>query len=84
MRLTLIKMTSIPKPTTLPLSVPSQIPTIPSQISFPQQERDILAFWTKIDAFQTSLKLAEGRPRYSFYDGIFYLFKLHLYSFFFL
>ena len=29
----------------------------------------MLKFWREIDAFQTSLKLSEGRPIYSFYDG---------------
>lgn len=29
----------------------------------------MLKFWREIDAFQTSLKLSEGRPVYSFYDG---------------
>lgn len=29
----------------------------------------MLEFWREIDAFKTSLKLSEGRPIYSFYDG---------------
>lgn len=29
----------------------------------------VLKFWREIDAFQTSLRLSEGRPVYSFYDG---------------
>lgn len=29
----------------------------------------VLKFWREIDAFQTSLRLSEGRPIYSFYDG---------------
>ena len=28
-----------------------------------------MRFWREIDAFKTSLKLSEGRPVYSFYDG---------------
>jgi isoleucyl-tRNA synthetase len=37
--------------------------------NFPKEEEKVLAFWREIDAFQTSLKLSEGRPEYSFYDG---------------
>lgn len=29
----------------------------------------MIAFWREIDAFQTSVKLSEGRPEFSFYDG---------------
>ncbi|KAJ3038350.1 isoleucine--tRNA ligase [Rhizophlyctis rosea] len=47
----------------------SNIPDIPANISFPKEEEKILEFWKEIDAFQTSLKLSEGRPLYSFYDG---------------
>ncbi|KAJ3051018.1 isoleucine--tRNA ligase [Rhizophlyctis rosea] len=42
---------------------------VPANISFPKEEEKILQFWKEIDAFQTSLKLSEGRPLYSFYDG---------------
>ncbi|KAI9297973.1 isoleucyl-tRNA synthetase [Neoconidiobolus thromboides FSU 785] len=42
---------------------------VPSQFSFPLEEEKILAYWKSIDAFKTSLKLAEGKPVYSFYDG---------------
>jgi isoleucyl-tRNA synthetase len=42
---------------------------VPDSLSFPKEEERILKFWEEIDAFQTSLKLNEGRPRYSFYDG---------------
>lgn len=45
------------------------IPDIPSQISFPQEEHKVLKFWDDIDAFNTSLKLSEGRKPFSFYDG---------------
>ncbi|XP_014785277.1 isoleucine--tRNA ligase, cytoplasmic [Octopus bimaculoides] len=38
-------------------------------IDFPNEEEKILQLWEEIDAFQTSMKLSEGRPRYSFYDG---------------
>jgi isoleucyl-tRNA synthetase len=36
---------------------------------FPKEEEKVLAFWREIDAFRTSVKLSEGRPEYTFYDG---------------
>ncbi|KAF9568003.1 hypothetical protein CPC08DRAFT_813816 [Agrocybe pediades] len=36
---------------------------------FAKEEEKVIAFWREIDAFQTSLKLSEGRPEYTFYDG---------------
>ncbi|KAJ7780499.1 tRNA synthetases class I-domain-containing protein [Mycena maculata] len=42
---------------------------ISAPFDFPKEEEKVLAFWNEIDAFQTSLKLSEGRPEYSFYDG---------------
>ncbi|KAJ2917778.1 hypothetical protein MD484_g2625, partial [Candolleomyces efflorescens] len=42
---------------------------IATQFNFPKEEEKVIAFWREIDAFQTSLKLSEGRPEYSFYDG---------------
>ncbi|KAJ3008171.1 isoleucine--tRNA ligase [Thoreauomyces humboldtii] len=47
----------------------SPIPEIAASPSFPAEEDKIIQFWKEIDAFKTSLKLAEGRPRFSFYDG---------------
>lgn len=41
--------------------------TVP--FDFPREEEKVVAFWREIDAFQTSLKLSEGRPEFSFYDG---------------
>lgn len=41
----------------------------PADLKFPAMEEELLAFWKKIDAFQTSLKKSEGRPNYTFYDG---------------
>ena len=38
-------------------------------MDFPKEEERILEFWREIDAFKTSVKLSEGRPPYSFYDG---------------
>ena len=40
-----------------------------SFFSFPKEEEKVLAFWNEIDAFQTSLKLTEGKPEFSFFDG---------------
>lgn len=37
--------------------------------SFPNEEEKVLAFWNEIDAFQTSLKLTEDKPEFSFFDG---------------
>ncbi|XP_065669203.1 isoleucine--tRNA ligase, cytoplasmic isoform X2 [Hydra vulgaris] len=37
--------------------------------NFPKEEEKVLEYWKKIDAFKTSLKLSEGKPRFTFYDG---------------
>lgn len=29
----------------------------------------MLEYWDKISAFETSLKLSEGKPEFTFYDG---------------
>jgi len=39
------------------------------RFNFAKMEEQILKYWGSIDAFQTSLKLSEGRPLYTFYDG---------------
>ncbi|KAJ1567544.1 hypothetical protein HK405_005583, partial [Cladochytrium tenue] len=41
----------------------------PAHVSFPAEEHKVLKFWDEIDAFQTSVKLSEGRKPFSFYDG---------------
>jgi isoleucyl-tRNA synthetase len=38
-------------------------------MNFAKTEEEVLGFWNEIDAFQTSLKLSEGKPHYTFYDG---------------
>ncbi len=38
-------------------------------INFPKAEAGVIRFWREIDAFQTQLRLTEGRPDFSFYDG---------------
>jgi len=37
--------------------------------SFAEEEEKVLQFWEEIDAFKTQLKLSEGKPVYTFYDG---------------
>ena len=39
------------------------------RMNFPEEEEAILAYWKRIDAFQTSVKLSSGKPEYTFYDG---------------
>ena len=41
----------------------------PESVRFPQVETEVLKYWEQIDAFQTSLKMSEGKPEYTFYDG---------------
>lgn len=38
-------------------------------ISFPKTEEEVIRFWREVDAFQTQLRLTEGCPRFTFYDG---------------
>jgi isoleucyl-tRNA synthetase len=47
----------------------SRFKSVSDKISFSDEEEKTLAYWEKIDAFQTSLKLSEGRPEFTFYDG---------------
>ena len=42
---------------------------LPPQLPFAASEREQLELWKRIDAFQTSLKLSEGRKEFTFYDG---------------
>jgi isoleucyl-tRNA synthetase len=37
--------------------------------NFAEQEKAILEFWTKIDAFKQQLKRTEGCKEYVFFDG---------------
>jgi isoleucyl-tRNA synthetase len=39
------------------------------RFDFPAEEEAVLEYWREIDAFRKSLRLSEGRPHYSFYDG---------------
>ena len=42
---------------------------LPDKLSFPAEEEKTAQFWKDINAFHTSLKLSEGKPEYTFYDG---------------
>jgi len=43
--------------------------TVGSKFEFPDEEKKVIQLWREIDAFQTSKKLREGCPEFSFYDG---------------
>lgn len=43
--------------------------TVPEKINFADEEKNTLQYWKKIDAFKTSLKQSQNRPKYNFYDG---------------
>ena len=47
----------------------SYFESVTDKLNFAQSEEEILAYWKEIDAFELSLKLSEGRPEYTFYDG---------------
>jgi isoleucyl-tRNA synthetase len=38
-------------------------------ISFPQVEGEIVRAWKENNAFETQVKLSEGKPPFNFYDG---------------
>src|SRR5882724_518293 len=42
---------------------------VETQIDFPAQERAILEFWNKIDAFEKLREQNRGKPKWSFLDG---------------
>lgn len=43
--------------------------TVGTKFDFPDEEHKVIQLWREIDAFQTSKKLREGCPEFSFYDG---------------
>lgn len=51
------------------MSADSRFATLSDKINFPSEEDNVQAYWEEIDAFQESLRLSEGRPEFSFYDG---------------
>ena len=42
---------------------------VPSEVEFSAQEREILNFWEKTDAFETLRSIHRGKPPWSFIDG---------------
>ena len=42
---------------------------VSERIAFPEEEMKVLDYWKKINAFETQLKLTEGKKEYTFYDG---------------
>ena len=42
---------------------------VPDRQSFPEKEEEILKWWEENDTFKESVRLSEGRPPWSFYDG---------------
>ncbi len=42
---------------------------VPERPNFPEEEEKVLKYWQEIDAFKQQLKLSEGKPLYTFYDG---------------
>lgn len=42
---------------------------LPDDLKISEMEEEILAMWAEKKTFETSQKLAEGRPPFSFYDG---------------
>ena len=42
---------------------------MPDRPTPPETEEEILAWWNENDTFRKSVKLSEGKPPYSFYDG---------------
>lgn len=42
---------------------------VPSELSFPRLEEEILAFWRESSIFAKSLRLREGGPEFVFYEG---------------
>ncbi|CAM9142618.1 unnamed protein product [Choristocarpus tenellus] len=42
---------------------------VPANISFPREEEAVQATWKEQDTFKECLRLSEGRPEFTFYDG---------------
>eukprot|EP01132_Coremiostelium_polycephalum_P004567 gene4567-5691_t len=42
---------------------------VESVFYFSKEEEKTLKYWQEINAFETSLKMSEGKPEFSFYDG---------------
>ncbi len=55
-----------------PLSVARSSPWLRARkmsVNLPKTEEEVLRYWREIDAFQTQLRLSQGQPRFTFYDG---------------
>lgn len=48
---------------------PTELNVPESRTQASTMEEEVLAYWDKIKAFETSNKLSEGRPVFTFYDG---------------
>ncbi len=42
---------------------------VPSRVDFSAQEREVLDFWRRTNAFEEGRRLRQGKPRWSFIDG---------------
>lgn len=42
---------------------------LPDMFNFPKNEENILKYWENINAFQTSLKKSEGKPKYFIFNN---------------
>jgi isoleucyl-tRNA synthetase len=56
---------------TIDVVIPPKLitPIVPERPNFPEEEEKVLKYWQEIDAFKKQLKLSEGKPLYTFYDG---------------
>lgn len=53
----------------LVMDKPQLSESISSKIDFVKEEERVLELWKKINAFETSIRLSEGRKSFSFFDG---------------
>ena len=42
---------------------------VPTSLDFVEREKEVLSFWKENEIFEKSVKLREGAPAYTFYDG---------------
>ena len=42
---------------------------VPNDLNFVSREKEVNTFWKENDIFRKSLKIREGCPTYTFYDG---------------
>lgn len=53
---------------------------LPDMFHFAKNEENTLKYWEEIDAFRTSLKQSEGKPRYILTFIIPFLFNITLFN----